>query len=175
MLDQIANIIPRIEGAYVVGGSVRDLLLNRLSTDYDIAVDGDAEEFAERMAHIIQGRLVRLGKPGQKILRIISDDHLFDLSSLNGPSIEKDLSKRDFTINAMGYELSSGRFIDPLDGREDLIRQKVRMVSEQNLLNDPIRLIRAYRIAAQLNFQIDRHTALAIRKKEVCDERSLRS
>ncbi|MFC1857330.1 CCA tRNA nucleotidyltransferase [Thermodesulfobacteriota bacterium] len=164
MFDQITNIIPRIKGVYVVGGSVRDLLLNRFSTDVDIAVDGNPEEFAARMAETIKGHLVRLGKPGQTILRIVSDDHTFDISSLNGPSIEEDLAKRDFTINAMGVELSSGKFIDPLGGRQDLIRRKVRMVSQQNFLNDPIRLLRAYRIAAHLNFQIDRNTSDTILK-----------
>ena len=157
------DIFPQKKGAYIIGGSIRDLLLDRIPTDYDIAVKENPKKFAEKMAKNISGRLVRMGKPGQMIIRVVSDDHIFDITSLNGCSIENDLKKRDFTINAMAYDLSSGEIIDCLGGLRDLADKKVRMVSTDIFRKDPIRLIRAYRIGACLNFEIESQTASIIR------------
>ena len=96
------------------------------------------------------------------IIRVVSKDNIFDITSLNGSFIEDDLKKRDFTINAMAYDLSSGEIIDCLGGLGDLADKKVRMVSSGVFKKDPIRLIRAYRIAACLNFEIEPQTASRI-------------
>ena len=162
MIHLNSNIFSQTEGAYIIGGSIRDLLLDRIPTDYDIAVTGDPEEFAENMAKNISGRWVKIGKPGQMIIRVVSDDHIFDITSLNGVSIEDDLKKRDFTVNAMAYDLSSGEMIDCLGGFRDLADKKVRMVSADVFEKDPIRLIRAYRIGACLNFEVESQTAESI-------------
>jgi poly(A) polymerase len=138
------------------------LLLDRIPTDYDIAVTGNPKKFAENMAKNISGRLFEMGKPGQMIIRVVSKDNIFDITSLNGSFIEDDLKKRDFTINAMAYDLSSGEIIDCLGGLRDLADKKVRMVSTDVFKKDPIRLIRAYRIAACLNFEIESRTASRI-------------
>ena len=157
------DIFPQKKGAYIIGGSIRDLLLDRIPTDYDIAVKENPKKFAEKIAKNISGRLVRIGKPGQMIIRVVSDDHIFDITSLNGCSIENDLKKRDFSINAMAYDLFSGEIIDCLGGLRDLADKKVRMVSTDIFRKDPLRLIRAYRIGACLNFEIESQTASIIR------------
>ena len=157
-----SNIFSQITGAYIIGGSIRDLLLDRIPTDYDIAVMGNPKKIAEKIAKNISGRLVKMGKPGQTIIRVISNDKLIDISPLNGASIEDDLKKRDFTINAMAYDLSSGEIIDCLGGLGDLVDKKVRLVSADVFKKDPIRLIRAYRIAACLGFQIESQTVSVI-------------
>ena len=157
-----SNIFSQIKGAYIIGGSIRDLLLDRIPTDYDIAVTGDPKKNAEKIAKNISGRLVEMGKPGQMIIRVVSNDNIIDINSLNGSFIEDDLKKRDFTINAMAYDLSSGEIIDCLGGLGDLVDKKVRMVSADVFKKDPIRLIRAYRIAACLDFQIESQTASVI-------------
>ncbi len=163
MIHFNSNIFFQTKGAYIIGGSIRDLLLDRIPTDYDIAVKGNPKKFAEKMAKNISGRLVKMGKPGQMIIRVVSNDNIFDITSLNGSFIEDDLKKRDFTINAMAYDLSSGEIIDCLGGLRDLADKKVRMVSADVFKKDPIRLIRAYRIGACLNFEIESQTASIIR------------
>jgi len=162
MIHFNSNLFSRIKGAYIIGGSIRDLLLDRIPTDYDIAVTGSPKKSAEEIAKNISGRVVEMGKPGQMIFRVISNDNIIDIKSLNGSFIEDNLKKRDFTINAMAYDLSSGEIIDCLGGLEDLADKKVRMVSEDVFKKDPIRLIRAYRIAACLNFRIESQTASVI-------------
>ena len=157
------DILPEVKGTYIVGGTVRDLLLHRTPTDYDIAVTGDPENFAEKMAQRTKGHVIKLGKPGQTTIRVASGDKIFDITSLNGASIEDDLKKRDFTINAMAYHVYSEEVIDCLGGLQDLADKKVRMVSRKIFVKDPVRLIRAYRIGAHLNFRIEPQTASAIK------------
>jgi tRNA nucleotidyltransferase/poly(A) polymerase len=129
MIHFNSNIFFQTKGAYIIGGSIRDLLLDRIPTDYDIAVMENPKKFAEKIAKNISGRLVKMGKPGQMIIRVVSNDNIFDITSLNGSFIEDNLKKRDFTINAMAYDLSSGEIIDCLGGLRDLADKKVRMVS----------------------------------------------
>ena len=163
MIQINTNILPETKGAYLVGGSIRDLLLGRSPIDYDIAVLGNPEEFAKKIAAKISGHIVRLGKPGQAIIRIVSDNKIFDISSVNGATIEDDLGKRDFTINAIACSLSSKKIIDCLGGMDDIAANKIRMVSRKVFRKDPVRLIRAYRMGASLSFEIEPHTSSAIR------------
>ena len=162
MIHFNSNMFSQIKGAYIIGGSIRDLLLNRIPSDYDIAVMENPKKSAEKIAKNISGHLVEMGKPGQMIFRVISNNNIIDITSLNGSSIEDDLKKRDFTINAMAYDVSSGEIIDCLGGLGDLADKKVRMVSSDVFKKDPIRLIRAYRIAACLDFQIELQTTTVI-------------
>lgn len=162
MIHFNSSIFSQTTGAYIIGGSIRDLLLDRIPSDYDIAVTANPKKNAEKIAKNISGHLVEMGKPGQMIFRVISNNNIIDIISLNGASIEDDLKKRDFTINAMAYDLSSGKIIDCLGGLGDLADKKVRMVSADIFKKDPIRLIRAYRIAACLNFQIESQTMSVI-------------
>lgn len=157
------DILPETKDTYIVGGTIRDLLLHRTPTDYDIAVTGDPENFAEKMAERTKGHVIKLGKPGQTTIRVASGDKIFDITSLNGTSIEDDLKKRDFTINAMAYHVYSEEVIDCLGGLQDLADKKVRMVSRKIFIKDPVRLIRAYRISAHLNFRIESQTASTIK------------
>jgi poly(A) polymerase len=158
------KIIPKIKGAYIVGGSIRDIILGRFPFDYDIAVFGNPEKFAKKIAVKKSDHIIELGKKDHKIFRIISDNKIFDISSANGQTIEDDLLKRDFTINSMAYSLSSGKIIDCAGGMKDLANKKIRMVSDTAFEKDPVRLIRAYRIGASLNFEIEKDTVSSIRK-----------
>jgi poly(A) polymerase len=157
------NILPRLKGTYIIGGSVRDLLLGRIPIDYDIAVSGNPEQFAKKIIAKSKGHLVRLGKPGQMIIRVISGDNIFDITSLKGSSIEDNLNQRDFTINAIAYDLYTQSVIDCVGGLQDLADKKVRMISKEIFKKDPVRLIRAYRIGACLNFEIEAQTNEAIK------------
>ena len=155
--------IPEAENAYLVGGSVRDALLGRLPQDYDIAVSPPVQGFAEKLSRKIGGHWFDLGQPGRQIVRIVSGEILIDISPLNGPSIEADLLKRDFTVNALACRISSGETIDCTGGLDDLRKRTIRMVSGRSFADDPVRLIRAYRLAAHLDFEIDAATSNAVR------------
>lgn len=158
------NIIPKTKGAYIVGGSIRDILAQRIPSDYDFAVSGDPMAFAKKLAKKTNGHIVPLGKPGLTLYRVSSNLGLFDVSPIIGNSITEDLGKRDLTINAMAVEIVSGNLIDPFNGLKDLKEKKIRMVSEQAFKADPIRLLRAYRLAVQFNFGLSETTEDAIRR-----------
>ena len=96
------------------------------------------------------------------ITRVIADTAVFDISPVYGASIEDDLLQRDFTINAMAYDLFAKEIVDPLGGRQDLRQKKIRLVSNQIFQKDPIRLLRAFRMGACLNFKIESRTARSV-------------
>jgi poly(A) polymerase len=159
------NIFPCTKGVYIVGGSVRDLLCGRIPVDYDLAVQDDPEMFSRQLASRAAGHVVEFGKTGHTIRRVVSADLIFDIMPFNGISIQEDLRRRDFTINAMALDLSSGNLIDPTDGRSDLAANRIRMVSPEAFKKDPVRLIRAYRMAAAFEFSIDAVTEAAIARQ----------
>lgn len=156
------KVFPRKTGVYIVGGSIRDLLCGRTPIDYDLAVANDPDRFARLLAARTTGHVVEFGKHGHTIRRVVTRDYYFDIMPLNGVSIEDDLNRRDFTINALALEVSSGKLIDPAGGRQDLSAKKIRMVDRVVFRNDPVRLVRAYRLAATLDFTIDKDTQAAI-------------
>lgn len=160
---QFDPAIPKTKGAYIVGGSIRDLILGRIPTDYDIAVLWSPENYASDLASCVNGHVVKIGKRTQMIYRVVSEKGTFDISEIEGKTIEDDLVKRDFTINALGYDLSSGKITDLFGGINDLSVKKIRMVTKDIFKQDPVRLIRAYRIAAMFDFEIESETAHAIR------------
>ena len=149
--------------AYLVGGSVRDRLLNRHSTylDLDFVLADNAVETAARIATACDAGFVVLDKARQ-IARVVFENTTIDFAQQQGQSIELDLHRRDFTINAIAYRPSTGQLIDPLGGQVDLQNQTIRMVSDHNLAADPLRLLRGYRQAAQLNFTLSADTQTAI-------------
>jgi len=157
------NIFPRKKGVYIVGGSIRDLLCGRTPLDYDLVVKGDPEQFARSLASRISGRFVEIGKRGQTVRRVVTKDIVYDIMPVNGMSIDEDLRRRDFTVNAMAVAVYSGNLIDRLGGLRDLAAKKIRMVSDDVFHKDPVRLLRAYRLAASFGFSIDSetHNALA--------------
>ena len=156
------NVFPQKKGVYIVGGSIRDLLCGRTPIDYDLAVTTAPDRFARSLASRTAGHVVEFGKHGHTILRVVTGDDYFDIMPLNGESIEDDLHRRDFTINALALELSYGNLIDPTGGRRDLAAKNVRMVDRDAFRNDPVRLLRAYRMAATFDFTIDKDTEAAI-------------
>jgi tRNA nucleotidyltransferase/poly(A) polymerase len=164
MIQIDKKMFPAAPGAFIVGGSIRDLLCGRSPVDYDVTVRGDPAKFARQIESSTNGRMVELGKPGQRIIRVVGEKNIIDVSGIKETSIEKNLLARDFTINAMAYDLSSNRLIDPMGAQRDLKRKTVRMVSKDIFKRDPVRLLRAYRIAAEFKFEIEPRTRAAIQK-----------
>ena len=160
--------------AYVVGGFVRDMLLDRPTQDVDIAVDGDSQALGKAIAGATGGRSVILDEDNGVVRVVVSGDPGgagVDVTPLpNG--IEADLDRRDFTVDAMAVPLDdalsddvSTSLIDRHNGRSDLEDQVVRAVAPSVFDDDPIRLMRAVRLSAQLRFGIDPYTADVIRQK----------
>ncbi len=147
---------------FIVGGTVRDLLLGRPALDTDIVVSVDPQVFARRLAKRLSGSLVEIGKSELTIHRVVVGRRIFDVSALHGKSIEEDLGRRDFTVNAIAVDAATGEFIDCTDGRRDLEAGIIRMVSPSVFAADPVRLVRAYRLSACLQFTIEPTTRQAI-------------
>jgi poly(A) polymerase len=159
-------ILPNHSRAWMVGGSVRDLLRGIRPTDMDIAVEGHAESYAMDLAAHVAGRMVTLGKAAQTIHRVIAGACFFDVCRLNGSTIEDDLFQRDFSINAMAWPLPAGKLVDCTGGLADLQSKLIRRVSKSSFAADPLRLLRAFRLAATLGFAIEEKTAAAIRSQK---------
>ncbi len=138
---------------WLVGGAVRDRLLGRQVTDLDVAVAGDAEEAARRFAAAEDGPVFPLSEEFGA-WRVLSRDRetTFDFSPLQGATIEEDLSRRDFTVNAMAQPLAGGERIDPHGGARDLEGRVLRVVGPRAYEDDPLRPLRLARFAAELGF-----------------------
>lgn len=158
------NFIPRKPGVYIVGGTVRDLLLDRCPQDYDIAAFCPPEAVADQIAQAAGGRPVRIGKGDKAVYRIVTPKHTYDISAGRGESIADDLAARDFTVNAMAVDVTENRLIDLQNGRRDLASRIIRMVSPGVFADDPLRLLRAFRMAAGLGFSIEPDTLSTIKK-----------
>ncbi|WP_138498873.1 CCA tRNA nucleotidyltransferase [Nostoc sp. PA-18-2419] len=150
--------------AYMVGGAVRDAILGRTREylDLDFVIPSNAVEVARAIAHHYNAGFVLLDAERQ-IARVVFPHATADFAQQEGDSLEIDLHRRDFTINAIGYNPHTQEIIDPLQGCADLQQGILRMVSPANLEDDPLRLMRAYRQAAQLNFTIEPATQTTIR------------
>ncbi len=158
------SVLPQIEEVYLVGGTVRDLLLGQMPMDYDIAVSQNPEIFAETTAARCRGRCIRMGRPGKESYRVVFGKTILDITGLNDRDIRQDLKRRDFTINAMAVELPTGKLLDWVGGRKDLAEKRVRMVSANAFRDDPVRLLRTFRLAAVLGFSVEPATLSAARR-----------
>ena len=159
---------------YLVGGSVRDLLLKRQTTDIDFALASDAIQFAKAFATSINTTCIPL-EENPATARVIVKRHgpsqtsrlSMDFAQFRAPSLTEDLQLRDLTINAMAIafenvkatvnnpgQQNAAYVIDPCDGVQDLERGLLQFPSEQVVPADPVRLLRIYRFAAQLDFRI---------------------
>ncbi len=158
--------------AYLVGGCVRDWLLGRASHDIDFAVVSDAVKLARRVADRMGGAFVLLDQErctARVVTRGEDGQRLFiDFARLQGDDIIADLSQRDFTVNAIAVAVadaeSSPQVIDPYDGRRDLQLGLVRAVSVSAFQDDPLRTLRAVRIAAEMEASIEQETEELLRR-----------
>lgn len=160
--------------AYIVGGTVRDIVLKRENYDIDICVEENGIKFAEICANKLGG-IVKKKSQFETALVILKDIRI-DFSTTRReiypepgslPVIEKgtlmdDLKRRDFTINAMAIKLNDKinyeKIIDPYGGRKDIEKRVVRVLHPRSFIQDPTRIFRAVRFATRLNFKIDKET-----------------
>lgn len=151
--------------ACLVGGAVRDAFLNcsRNYLDLDFVLPDLAVETARAIASHYHAGFVILDKK-RKIARVVFKQGTVDFAQQEGNSLEIDLKRRDFTINAIAYNFHEQKLIDPLHGLQDLKQGILKMISPKNLQNDPLRLLRGYRQSTQLNLTIEYETRKTIRK-----------
>jgi len=189
LLKLISNFASRSNrNVFLVGGFLRDLLLGRETKDLDFVPEGNAEKFASNFASEAGGSFVLLDEKN-KVYRVVKQriskkkgKEIFnlDFSQMRGEKIEDDLLLRDFTINAMaarldiveeklrtftGVKLPRESIIDPGGGMVDLRKKLIRKISSRIFNDDPLRLLRGYRLAATLGFTIEKETENEIKQR----------
>lgn len=173
-LERFGPVLQALPGpAYLVGGTVRDLLLGvRPRFDADLVVVGDAGSFARALAERLGGTTTTHGRFGTATVHYGAGAHV-DVATARTETyaapgalpdvtpatrVEDDLRRRDFTINAMAVSLPDAELADPFDGRQHLEDQLVRVLHEESFVDDPTRIFRAARYEARLGFRMDPKT-----------------
>ena len=155
-------------GVWLVGGAVRDHLLGRPSHDLDFAVDGEARQLARRVANHLRADYFDLD-PARDAGRVLHRGQdgvawVLDFSRLRADRLEDDLAGRDFTLNAMALDLRRPEhWIDPTGGAADLRARRLKACSSQSIAEDPVRALRAVRLALDLSLQIEPSTTGLLR------------
>ena len=168
------SIIDRVDEAltgqtiYLVGGAVRDMLLKRFSPDYDFAVPSNGISLARRVANTLKADFMVLDsvrETGRVILNGQDGTRIFlDFATYRGSSLEEDLRARDFTMNAIAFNLQDQTLFDPLNGVSDLRNKLIRACSPTSLSDDPVRILRAVRQAAAFGCKIQPETREAMKQ-----------
>jgi putative nucleotidyltransferase with HDIG domain len=151
---------------WIAGGAVRDAALGREVSDLDLAVAGDPERVARAVAREGDGHAFELSAEFAT-WRAVARDRSWqvDATALRGETIEADLAARDFTLGAVAVPLAGGQPIDPYGGLGDLERRLLRVVAEDSFRTDPLRLLRAARLAADLGLEVDPGTVSIARSE----------
>jgi tRNA nucleotidyltransferase/poly(A) polymerase len=176
--ERIVSLLPVDPPIYLVGGAIRDALLNKSSYDLDFITQVDALKIARKLADELGGAYFPLDET-RNVARIIlkptrdgksSDGQMMrvDIANFQGADLISDLKGRDFTINAMALEVHHpGKVIDPTGGAADLIAKKLRACSEDAFQHDPVRIIRAVRFSVNLGLTIQPDTLKRMREAVV--------
>lgn len=161
--DFVGRVLSRLHDsnyqAYVVGGAVRDNFLRRPVADWDVATDAPPEKIRSLFHDVRNFSL------GHGTVSLVHSPGHFEVTTFRGPidfghGIKEDLARRDFTINAMAYDVNNEIILDPFGGRGDISKRLVRAVGvpEERFREDPLRLLRAIRIATELGFKVEPNT-----------------
>ena len=174
VIEAIASLGDRTEGVYLVGGTVRDVLLGEPGFDLDVAVEGDAIAFGRPLARALGGSIRTHDKFGTATIAFGDGEHLdlvttrtefYDapaaLPTVERATLREDLSRRDFTLNAMAVSLAAdelGRLVDPFGGRRDLETRTLRVLHNLSFLDDPTRIFRAIRYESRYGLRLEAHS-----------------
>lgn len=177
-LKAVKPLIKKGYKAYLVGGSVRDMLIERKECDIDIATNAHPTDIIKTLKEK-NFTVIPTGLKHGTVTAIKGKDR-FEISTFRGvvsvtgkreviefaDTIEEDLGKRDFTMNAIAYDLLKGEFIDPFDGMDDLSLGIIKAVGNKSerFFEDPLRILRAFRFQSELNFRVEKNTLKAIKK-----------
>ncbi len=166
--DKILNIISEEfdNDVFVVGGAVRDFVLNKSVLDRDLIVcDCHAKDFALKLADRFDAKFIPLDEEN-KIYRLVFPDkaNFLDITNPVENSLRADLLRRDLTINAVAVNLKSFEVVDLVNGLEDLKNKKLNLISEKNFIDDPLRLLRVFRFYANTGFDITPELSAVVKK-----------
>lgn len=151
---------------YLVGGSVRDYLMGFESHDRDIIVmDEDARNFSLKLQEFFDATFIPLDEEN-RIYRLVMPDktNYIDITNPVGGTIEKDLMRRDLTINSIAVNIRTGEIVDITGGMTDIKNKCIHCANEQNFVDDPLRLLRVYRFQALYGFELAPETVSAVCK-----------
>lgn len=180
VLALIRDVGAAAEGhcVYLVGGVVRDLLLGRPTLDVDLAVEGNAPSLARRLGKLLDGKVVTHPRFGTATFKrgpvsldfVTARSEIYArpgaLPTVSAGTIQDDLARRDFTINAMAIHLAPQRFgelIDPHNGKRDVDRGLIRVLHRESFRDDPTRIWRAIRYEERLDFRLEERTEHLLR------------
>lgn len=155
--------------AYLVGGAVRDAMLDRPVNDLDFVLASNARSIARKVANTLGGGFYVLDDTRDTARVLYRKEEggpkmVLDFATFRAGDLEGDLRARDFTINAMALDISGpGKVIDPTGGAQDLLNRQLRSCGPDSLSSDPVRVLRAVRLSLSLGFKIAQETAAAIR------------
>lgn len=159
--DEVISLIkPYLKGleAYIVGGFVRDVIMGKQSPDRDLIIcNCDVEKFSKDLADKLSAHYIELD-PINKIYRVVLEDKInyLDITTPIENDFEKDIKRRDLTINAVAYDINNKKFIDLVGGLQDIKDKKIKGICEQNFEDDPLRLLRIFRFYSKTGFEIDK-------------------
>jgi tRNA nucleotidyltransferase/poly(A) polymerase len=168
LLESVQETLSADQEIYLVGGAVRDALLGRKSHDLDFSVPSNGIKLARHVANKLNGAFYSLDteRDTGRVILIHEDDTrtVMDFATYRSTDIEADLRDRDFTINAIAYNLQTNQIFDPFQGAKDVLAKLIRVCTPNALENDPVRVLRAIRQAAGLGFQIDVDTRQKLKR-----------
>jgi tRNA nucleotidyltransferase/poly(A) polymerase len=167
LIDKVRDALPDRE-IYLVGGAVRDMLLNRVSPDLDFALPSNGISSARKVANSLLADFMVLDEERDTGRVIFTDEYsgrtFLDFATYRGKDLEEDLRNRDFTINAIAFDLRNDSVLDPLNGASDLRAKIIRACSPTSIPDDPVRILRAIRQAANFDFKIDMETRKSLKE-----------
>ncbi|MFA5808925.1 MAG: CBS domain-containing protein [Thermoleophilia bacterium] len=177
LFEALQKLSSEYRGVYLVGGFVRDMILDEPNYDVDIAVEGDGIDFAEHLARELGGRvrthrkfqtavvILDRMKPGLRVDVATTRTEFYDypaaLPTVEHASIKHDLYRRDFTINAMAVSMAAhdfGRLLDFFGGLQDVRNRVIRVLHNLSFIEDPTRIFRAIRYENRFGFKMNPHT-----------------
>ena len=174
VFEAVQAVSEHVDGVYLVGGTVRDILLGEKGFDVDIAVEGDAIALAQALADELGGRVRPHEKFGTAVVVYDGEERVdvvtartefyespAALPTVEHATIREDLFRRDFTINAMAVSLKGadyGRLVDPFGGRPDLEARAIRVLHNLSFIDDPTRIFRAIRYENRYGLRMEPHT-----------------
>src|SRR5574341_490744 len=168
-LDLVRSVLPEETPIYLVGGAVRDVLLGRVTHDLDFILPGDALAIGRRVADALKVAYSPLDEARQtaRVVIVAADGSrdVLDFAVLRAPDLESDLRLRDFTVNAIAIDLRQPQaLLDPLGGAADLVARQLRACSPTAFIDDPVRILRGIRLAAEFGMRIQRPTLKEMRQ-----------
>ena len=164
ILNNIASFFPN--KIYLVGGSVRDCLMGKDTYDRDLIVtDEDAGFFSQKVAEFFGGKFIPLDVENH-IYRVVLSDKLnyLDITNPVENSMEKDIKRRDLTINAVAVDIKNCEILDLVGGLNDIKNQVLKGIEDENFVDDPLRILRVFRFYSLLGFEIDEHLLSIVTK-----------